>query len=266
MLWFTSILFYVAVQRQVDVARLVLSILHIGGVVVALQLGSVSFVPFNHLFVPWAIIGTLHTASVLLLEKKILKLPSSTSFAQRPRAVLCIWANPRGLCLSDDTCTDSPDPGHPGRVRFALLRCGRAIALLAIRHLIASFTTKTLYGLHLSRWDFGPDNQGLLPLLTKRDLILRLLMSYQWVWDTHILLTVAHNLLAAVFVSVMQWDRPDDWPALFGNITQAYTLRRFWGQFWHRLHVTIFEAYLAAMVIRVKVRSPVFPFYRHADN
>ena len=32
------------------------------------------------------------------------------------------------------------------------------------------------------------------------------------------------------------------------------------------LNTTIFEAYLAAMVIRVKVRSPVFPFYRHADN
>ncbi|KAK3402304.1 hypothetical protein B0T20DRAFT_331755, partial [Sordaria brevicollis] len=120
--------------------------------------------------------------------------------------------------------------------------------------------TKALYGLHLSRWDFGPDKQGLLPLLTKRDLALRFLMSYQWVWDTYILLTAAHNLLAALFVSVLQWDRPDEWPALFGSITEAYSLRRFWGRFWHRLHVTVFEAYLMAMIFRVKVRIYTNPF------
>ncbi|KAH7626157.1 hypothetical protein B0T09DRAFT_231086, partial [Sordaria sp. MPI-SDFR-AT-0083] len=111
--------------------------------------------------------------------------------------------------------------------------------------------TKTLSGLYLTRWDFGPYKQGLLPPLTKRDLTLRFLMSYQRIWDTYSLLTAAHNLLAAVFVSVLQWDRPDEWPALFGNISDAYSLRRFWGLFWHRLHVTVFEAYLS-MVLRVK--------------
>lgn len=48
-------------------------------------------------------------------------------------------------------------------------------------------------------------------------------MSYQWIWDTYSLLTAAHNLLTAVFVSVLQWDRSDEWPALFGNITDAYS-------------------------------------------
>ncbi|KAK3493333.1 hypothetical protein B0T13DRAFT_518065 [Neurospora crassa] len=49
-----------------------------------------------------------------------------------------IWANPRRLCLSDNTCTaDSPNP----------------------------------VGVHLGRWDFSLDKQGLLPPpLTKRDL------------------------------------------------------------------------------------------------
>lgn len=67
-----------------------------------------------------------------------------------------------------------------------------------------------------------------------------------------ILLTAAHNLLAALLVSVLQWDGPDEWPALFGSITEAYSLRRFWGRFWHRLHVTVFEAYLMAMIFRSK--------------
>ncbi|KAK3304336.1 membrane bound O-acyl transferase family-domain-containing protein [Chaetomium strumarium] len=113
------------------------------------------------------------------------------------------------------------------------------------------FTTNALHGLHLSRRDFGPDKQGLLPPLTERDLYLRALVSSQWIWDTCLLLTSAHDLLAAVFVSVLQWDRPPEWPPLFGSITEAYSLRRFWGVFWHRLHVAVFDAYLS-MVFRVK--------------
>nr|pir hypothetical protein B11B22.70 [imported] - Neurospora crassa [Neurospora crassa] len=60
--------------------------------------------------------------------------------------VLRIWANPRGLCLSDDTCTaDSPNPVGLNLLFFDV--DAPYLVLLAIRHyLIASFTTKTLYG------------------------------------------------------------------------------------------------------------------------
>lgn len=39
------------------------------------------------------------------------------------------------------------------------------------------------------------------------------------------------------------------WPALFGSIAEAYSLRRFWGVFWHRLHVAVFEAYMPSFLL-----------------
>ena len=38
-------------------------------------------------------------------------------------------------------------------------------------------------------------------------------------------------------------DRPEEWPPLFGSISEAYTLRRFWGVFWHKLDLGIFKMY-----------------------
>ncbi|AEO63645.1 uncharacterized protein THITE_26742, partial [Thermothielavioides terrestris NRRL 8126] len=113
--------------------------------------------------------------------------------------------------------------------------------------------TNTLYGLHLSIGDFGPDKRGFLPPLSKRDLTLRALISSKWIWDTYLLLSAAHDLLAVLFVSVLQWDRSDEWPALFGNITEAYSLRRFWGVFWHRLHVRVFDAYMPSIALQAKM-------------
>jgi hypothetical protein len=249
----TVVLFYLAIQRRADAARVILSVLHLAGVVVALGLRSISLVPCSQLLIPSGLIITLHTTSVLFWERKVVKLPGDAPFAHRLRAVFRVWANPRRLRLSD---TDSPKPDTAVRVRFALLRCGHAAALLVVRHLLTVFTTNALRGLQLSRRDFGPDKQGILPPLTERDLCLRALMSSRWIWDTCLLLTVTHDLLAAVFVSVLQWDRPHEWPPLFGSITEAYSLRRFWGVFWHRLHVAVFDAYLR-ILLRVQVRSPV---------
>ncbi|KAK4237974.1 hypothetical protein C8A03DRAFT_44210 [Achaetomium macrosporum] len=163
----------------------------------------------------------------------------------RLRAIFRIWGNPRRLRLADNSLSLSTSI----RVTFALHRCGYALLLLAIRHPTAAFTTNILHGLHLTRRDFGPDKQGFLPPLTKRDLSLRVVISTQWIWDTHLLLSAAHALLAVLFVSVFQWDRPDEWPPLFSNITKACSLRRFWGVFWHRLHIGSFDAYLPMCAI-----------------
>ena len=38
-------------------------------------------------------------------------------------------------------------------------------------------------------------------------------------------------------------DQPSEWPRLYGSLTEAYTLRRFWGVFWHRLNLGISDAF-----------------------
>ncbi|OBT74656.1 hypothetical protein VF21_07014 [Pseudogymnoascus sp. 05NY08] len=64
-------------------------------------------------------------------------------------------------------------------------------------------------------------------------------MSVQWIWSSYVVLTLSHDILAIFFVTLLRWDQPSQWPALFGSIAEAYSLRRFWGVFWHLLHIAV---------------------------
>lgn len=51
------------------------------------------------------------------------------------------------------------------------------------------------------------------------------------------MLDAADDALAIISVVILRLDRPEDWPPLFGSLSEAYSIRRFWGKFWHRLVV-----------------------------
>jgi hypothetical protein len=87
-----------------------------------------------------------------------------------------------------------------------------------------------------------------MPHMTHRDLSIRAIMSVQWIWSTYMILTLSHSILALFFVSLLRWDQPAQWPALFGSIAEAYSLRRFWGVFWHRLHIAVYDAYMPSFL------------------
>jgi hypothetical protein len=42
-------------------------------------------------------------------------------------------------------------------------------------------------------------------------------------------------------VGVLRLDSPEEWPSMFGSPLEAYSLRRYWGKFWHRL---VYRPYL----------------------
>jgi len=79
-----------------------------------------------------------------------------------------------------------------------------------------------------------------------RDVILRGVVSTHWIWTTYYGLTAAHDICAVLYVSVLEWDTEDDWPPLYGPLASAFSLRRFWGSFWHKLHIAPFAAYTPA--------------------
>ncbi|PLN84691.1 membrane bound O-acyl transferase family-domain-containing protein [Aspergillus taichungensis] len=60
---------------------------------------------------------------------------------------------------------------------------------------------------------------------------------------------------AYLFVSVLSvafgFTQPHEWPPLFGSLTDAYSVRRFWGKFWHQLlrHPVIFFSKAATSAI-----------------
>ncbi|KAM7182551.1 hypothetical protein V8F33_014227, partial [Rhypophila sp. PSN 637] len=186
------------------------------------------------------------------------------------RAVYRIWANPRRLQLptssssrrsSDATAATTGTFSRSTARWFALTRCTRAAALLGTRH-AAHYLASYYLLVKILRpipSDFGPDSRGVLPL-SARDLGLREYVSGAWLMDTYVLLGAAHDIFGAVFVWALAWDTVEEWtisPPLFGHVGEARSERRFWGAFWHRLHLAVFEAYMPAALPRKndRVRS-----------
>lgn len=70
--------------------------------------------------------------------------------------------------------------------------------------------------------------------VTLRETIIRFGAVFHFVCSAWAVFTGAHDILAFLFVGI-GLDEPEDWPPLYGSPGQMYTIRRFWGKFWHRL-------------------------------
>lgn len=71
-------------------------------------------------------------------------------------------------------------------------------------------------------------------------------LVHSWLW-----LASWHECLSVVFVCVLRLDEPHEWPPLYGNLLEAYTIRRFWAHFWHRIVYAPFRAVADGLSARV---------------
>ena len=75
-----------------------------------------------------------------------------------------------------------------------------------------------------------------------------------------------HDVLAIIAVG-LKLDSPDEWPPLYGNILEAYTLRRYWGSFWHLLVYRSFSALaeiISRKVLQLRKSSPMTRYMQNA--
>jgi hypothetical protein len=125
------------------------------------------------------------------------------------------------------------------RGKFLRNRVLSVITIYAIntvyQHVVLASHPEYYQGLSMS--DVLPSKQTYirrLPNVTGRETMIRSMLAFHFVWSAWAILTGIHNVLAFIFVAVTL-DEPEDWPPLYGRISQCYTLRSFWGKFWHRL-------------------------------
>jgi hypothetical protein len=111
------------------------------------------------------------------------------------------------------------------------------------RRVIGIFWLYIRDGLRFYPDDLGPDDwdstktymtPGLLNgTLTFRDVWLRVVLAFYAYSGSALTICGAHTVCALIAVGI--FDSPlQDWPPLFGDITQAYTLRRWYSHFWHK--------------------------------
>lgn len=242
LLWYSigTLFFYLAIQQPRSLLRLLLSTLHALSMMIPLSpWHDMSRIENCFIVAPFLLYSTIHTVSMLYMDGRVLQL-NSTPLVQRLREVFRLWSNIRGIRLAEGTNCDS----RTTRTRFAMRRLCHSGAMWLIYHFFGELSVRALRGLNVSIRDFMLPSQSILPQMKSRDLCIRAVMSVNWIWSSYVLLSGAHDLSATFFVSLLGWDQPQEWPPLFGRLVDAYSLRRFWGYFWHQLHTNLYERFI----------------------
>jgi hypothetical protein len=226
-----------------------------------------------------------HMGCVLLVEKHTLTVGKARASWRRWKSAYRMMFNARWIGterLAPDICVRSSSGANRERPKYhdehgnipVVHKKGEAALLsrrvmFLIQRLVSS---SSIFGLNclwrfllaphplhyhpLEYSDFRPTKQTYIRRLyhvTARESIIRLMVVFNFVWSAWALFTGLHDVLAILFVGI-GLDEPDDWPQLYGRVDQAYTLRRFWGKFWHRLVYRSYTGYgivLSETVIRL---------------
>jgi len=93
-------------------------------------------------------------------------------------------------------------------------------------------------------------------------LLLRPVNALVWAIPIIIFLDGIHRLLGLILVHARRL-KPGDWIPLFGSLSEAYTIRRFWGRVWHQMlrrFTASHSTFLSQHVLRLEKGTRAF-FY-----
>lgn len=187
-----------------------------------------------------------------------LAAPSIPSFAKPPLLVYGLPSQESKACEKDTTILTRPLKSKRQYItRRILVLLGRYIALCVFYDPDVSLYLFQ----HQGSWspaDFAPDKRGFLRRLlrlsqfrsfpispiTRREVLTRTHLVLDWVISDWLTLSSYHDILAIIAVGTnLDGPDPEEWPPLFGNISEATTVRRFWSNFWHQLVYRSFGGY-----------------------
>ncbi|KAH0290254.1 hypothetical protein M436DRAFT_50419 [Aureobasidium namibiae CBS 147.97] len=116
----------------------------------------------------------------------------------------------------------------------------------------------------LEPWEFDQYAQTYLRRLpifetpepvTARETWIRAVFTFRWIWLNFVDVDAAHTFFSIIFVGVLRLDSPEEWPAMFGSPLESYSLRRYWGRFWHRLVYRPYVGLAKVVAGKLHVRS-----------
>ena len=137
--------------------------------------------------------------------------------------------------VKEKDCRECTDFSKKSRNRIFLLKCLASATMIFL--LDRAYTNTYSMLLQLTYADFDPSKQSYLRrirTITVRETTIRSWLVFNFVWSSWATFTATHDLLAFAFVA-LGIDEPEDWPSLYGSVIEAYSIRRFWGKFWHHL-------------------------------
>ena len=127
--------------------------------------------------------------------------------------------------------------------RIFLLKRLLSIATIYGINMLYEHTLRNLY--QFQPTDFSPPKQNYLRRLhavSTRESILRAILVLNFIWTSWAVISAYHRALSVFFVA-LALDQPDEWPTLYGSPWEMYSVRRFWGRFWHRSTFRTYTGY-----------------------
>lgn len=168
-----------------------------------------------------------------------------------------IWLNPRLIRVHPTDPALPERSGKQSRAVFLVLQCSK----LLIYYIIQTKISPALFDevvIDILPSDVAPYQQSLwrpLDGLTARECLNVTFVTLSSFWTTFVYLDGTNALMAAFFVTI-GLDDPEDWPPLFGNLSQAAGLRNFWSRFWHTLPMKPYKSIGEFVSFRVCRWSP----------
>lgn len=173
-----------------------------------------------------------------------------------------IYNNPRMLVSKRQTVhLRRPYLSKREWVAFGLRRLVKPIVIVTLKIILFIIAKPLLASCTLV--SFSPSREPIIRRLflrtvTTHDILLRLFFSSMWILDSVAQLEASHALLSILFVAILRVDEPEEWPPLFGSPFEAYTLRRFWGRFWHQLFSPIAIAWAELLLSSLFSQMPLW--------
>ncbi|CAG7978637.1 unnamed protein product [Penicillium nalgiovense] len=208
----------------------------------------------------------LHTISTLHLEEISPPCPSVPGSATPGSGTFFdfnfgyfrrIWLNPRLIRTHPNQA--SQERPKQSRGVFLVLQLSKLLTY----YIIQTKISPALYDevvIDILPNDVAPYQQSLWrPLngFTARECLNVTFVTFSSFWTTFVYLDGTNALIGALFVMI-GLDDPEDWPSLFGHISQAVGLRNFWSRFWHTLPMKPYRSigeYVSLRIFRFSPRS-----------
>ncbi|KAK4175526.1 hypothetical protein QBC36DRAFT_354396 [Triangularia setosa] len=189
---------------------------------------------FSSTYASLLIFYFLHSLKILLLDYQP---PKSLS----PVDSYKLWNNPRGLSTHTSSPTRSSAKSH---LKFALKQFIKIVLLFMLDTYAIQGVISTAVFTEAKPSDFAPQYElFLFQPLSSKQLLIRAAISVSWIWTAFYLLTASHCVLSLVFVALLRWDEPEEWPSIWGHPANATSVRDFWGKVWNGITIPTFAFY-----------------------
>ena len=206
------------------------------------------------------LVHIIHNTAVLYAEKWILRL-NGVHQHWNLRAAYKICLNPQLLNTPWEVPHSRKVKMNPSCAVFIRKRlCQLLVFYLVNKYVVLSVFSRAFAPLSIE--DFSPTQRVYFRRLffgssqvTASETMLRAFFAVHWIWINFIALHFTQTAVAILFSFILCWDEPWEWPPLFGSPLEAYSLRRFWSHFWHRIVYRPYTTY-GLWVSRTLFRFP----------